>query len=155
MHRRVISFVTFLWVIRNKIQRDSVWPPLFVTTFSFHRKAFLFSQGFDPLLLHCCLPHTGNAFILICNCRVIFMLDSVCVCVLMLWARAYWFLSFYQKLSCKWRESFSFLFFFYIVWSRFNSPQKSFNNSWKLLDPQNSDLISSYFIQIYFLCNVV
>ena len=49
MHQWVISFVPFLWVIRNKIQRDSVWPPLVVTTFTFHSEAFYFLWG----LIHC------------------------------------------------------------------------------------------------------
>lgn len=49
MHQGVISFVAFLRVIRNKIQRDSIWPPLFVTTFAFHSEAFYFLRG----LIHC------------------------------------------------------------------------------------------------------
>lgn len=51
IHQWVISFVAFLWVRGNKIQRDSVCPPLFITTFAFSWQSLSFSHGFDPLLV--------------------------------------------------------------------------------------------------------
>lgn len=50
MHHWVISFVAFLWVIRNKIQRDSIWPSFLVTTFCFSWQCLFIFSG---VLIHC------------------------------------------------------------------------------------------------------
>lgn len=118
MHQWVISIVAFLWVIRNKMRRDSIWPPLFLTTFAFHSEAFYFLRG----LIHCqCIvvcstlgmPLYWFAIAESFSCWILF------VWVLMLWARAYWFSTKHFLVS-------GATPYFYHVSSRFYSTQRYF-----------------------------